>query len=36
MAAAGIRNVLIANQIVGPLKIRRLMELPADANPMSR
>jgi D-serine deaminase-like pyridoxal phosphate-dependent protein len=34
MAAAGIRNVLIANQIVGPLKIRRLMELPADANPI--
>jgi len=34
IAAAGIPNVLIANQIVGPLKIRRLMELPADANPI--
>jgi D-serine deaminase-like pyridoxal phosphate-dependent protein len=34
MAAAGVRGVLIANQIVGPLKIRRLMELPADANPI--
>jgi len=34
MAAAGIRNTLIANQIVGPLKIRRLMALPADANPI--
>jgi len=34
MAAAGIPDVLIANQIVGPLKIRRLMELPADANPI--
>ena len=34
MAAAGISNVLIANQIVGPLKIQRLMNLPADANPI--
>jgi len=30
MAAAGIPNILIANQIVGPLKIRRLAALPAD------
>jgi D-serine deaminase-like pyridoxal phosphate-dependent protein len=34
MAAGGIVGVLIANQIVGPQKIRRLMELPADANPI--
>ena len=27
MAAAGIRDILIANQIVGPIKIRRLMAL---------
>jgi D-serine deaminase-like pyridoxal phosphate-dependent protein len=27
MAAAGIRNILIANQIVGPIKIARLMSL---------
>ena len=30
MAAAGIPNILIANQIVGPLKIGRLAALPAD------
>lgn len=34
MAAAGITNVLIANQIVGAQKMRRLMALPADANPI--
>ena len=34
MAAAGITNVLIANQIVGAQKVRRLMALPADANPI--
>src|SRR5215475_2131579 len=27
MAAAGIRDILIANQIVGPIKIRRLIDL---------
>ena len=32
MAAAGIRDILIANQIVGPIKIGRLMALPADAD----
>ena len=34
VADAGIRNVLIANQIVGPLKIRRLVELCRRADPM--
>jgi D-serine deaminase-like pyridoxal phosphate-dependent protein len=34
MAAAGITNVLIANQIVGAQKMRRLMALPADASPI--
>jgi len=34
MAAAGIPNILIANQIVGAAKIRRLMELPAGADPI--
>lgn len=32
MAAAGIRDILIANQIVGPIKIGRLMALPASAD----
>ncbi len=34
LADAGIRNILIANQIVGPLKIRRLIELCHRAEPM--
>jgi len=34
VADAGIRNILIANQIVGPLKIRRLVELCRSAEPM--
>src|ERR1017187_5101334 len=34
VADAGIRNILIANQIVGPLKIRRLVELCHTADPM--
>jgi D-serine deaminase-like pyridoxal phosphate-dependent protein len=34
VAAAGIRNILIANQIVGPLKIRRLLDLCRQADPM--
>jgi D-serine deaminase-like pyridoxal phosphate-dependent protein len=34
VADAGIRNILIANQIVGPLKIRRLMDLCRRADPM--
>ncbi len=34
LADAGIRNILIANQIVGPLKIRRLIELCRRADPM--
>ena len=33
VADAGIRNILIANQIVGPIKIRRLVELCRRANP---
>lgn len=33
-AQGGIRNILIANQIVGPLKIRRLMELCRSADLM--
>jgi D-serine deaminase-like pyridoxal phosphate-dependent protein len=34
LADAGITNILIANQIVGPLKIRRLIELRRRADPM--
>ena len=34
LAEAGIRNILIANQIVGPIKIRRLIELCGRADPM--
>lgn len=34
VADAGIRNILIANQIVGPVKIRRLVELGRRASVM--
>lgn len=34
VADAGIRDILIANQIVGPLKIQRLIELSRRANPI--
>lgn len=34
LADAGISNILIANQIVGPLKIKRLIELCRRAVPM--
>lgn len=34
IADAGIRDILIANQIVGPLKIARLVELCRRADPM--
>jgi D-serine deaminase-like pyridoxal phosphate-dependent protein len=34
MAAAGIRDILIANQIVGPIKICRLVELADRADPI--
>jgi D-serine deaminase-like pyridoxal phosphate-dependent protein len=34
VADAGIRNILIANQIVGPLKIQRLVDLCRRADPM--
>lgn len=34
LADAGIRDILIANEIVGPLKIGRLIALYARANPM--
>jgi D-serine deaminase-like pyridoxal phosphate-dependent protein len=34
MAAAGIRDILIANQIVGPIKIGRLVRLAGDADPI--
>jgi D-serine deaminase-like pyridoxal phosphate-dependent protein len=34
VADAGIRNILIANQIVGPLKIDRLIKLCRRADPM--
>ncbi len=34
MAAAGIREILIANQIVGPVKIGRLVELADLADPI--
>ncbi len=33
-ADCGIRNILIANQIVGPLKVRRLIDLTARAEPI--
>lgn len=34
LADAGIRNILIANQIVGPVKIARLIELRKRSNPI--
>src|SRR5213075_1151534 len=34
MAAAGIRDILIANQIVGEVKIARLVELADHADPI--
>ena len=34
MAAAGIRDILIANQIVGPIKIGRLVRLAEHADPI--
>ncbi len=34
MAAAGIRDILIANQIVGPIKIGRLVALTERADPI--
>jgi D-serine deaminase-like pyridoxal phosphate-dependent protein len=34
MAAAGIRNILIANQIVGQIKLRRLIDLLDLADPI--
>jgi len=34
MAAAGIRDILIANQIVGPIKIGRLVTLAEHADPI--
>src|SRR5205809_6300451 len=34
MAAAGTRDILIANQIVGPIKIGRLVELADRADPI--
>lgn len=34
LANAGIQNILIANQIVGPIKIARLIELSKRANPI--
>ncbi len=34
MAAAGIRDVLIANQVVGPIKIERLVALADYADPI--
>jgi D-serine deaminase-like pyridoxal phosphate-dependent protein len=34
MAVAGIRNILIANQIVGSIKVRRLMNLLKSADPI--
>ena len=34
MAAGGITDLLIANQIVGPLKVRRLVELRRIADPI--
>jgi len=32
MAAAGIRDILIANEVVGPAKIARLVNLPRHAD----
>jgi D-serine deaminase-like pyridoxal phosphate-dependent protein/predicted dehydrogenase len=34
MAAAGIRNILIANQVVGEQKVRRLIDLVGPADPI--
>lgn len=34
MAGAGIRNILIANQVVGEIKIRRLIDLIGPAEPI--
>jgi D-serine deaminase-like pyridoxal phosphate-dependent protein len=34
MASAGIRNILIANQIVSPIKVRRLLDLLDRADPI--
>jgi len=34
MAAAGIRDILIANQIVGPIKVGRLFRLAEHADPI--
>lgn len=34
MAAAGIKDILIANQIVGPIKARRLAALAGQADPI--
>ncbi|HUD59802.1 MAG TPA: DSD1 family PLP-dependent enzyme [Acetobacteraceae bacterium] len=34
LATIGIRDILIANQIVGPAKMRRLLELTAIADPI--
>ncbi len=34
MAAGGVRDILIANQIAGPAKVRRLIELREHADPM--
>jgi D-serine deaminase-like pyridoxal phosphate-dependent protein len=34
MAAAGIRDILIANQIIGPIKIERLVRLAESADPI--
>src|SRR5881227_1066658 len=34
MAAAGIRDILIANQIVGPIKSARLVQLAVHADPI--
>jgi D-serine deaminase-like pyridoxal phosphate-dependent protein len=34
MAESGVRNILIANQIVGDIKIRRLIELVGPADPI--
>lgn len=32
LSAAGIHDILIANQIVGPIKVKRLMALPREAD----
>jgi D-serine deaminase-like pyridoxal phosphate-dependent protein len=34
MASAGVRDILIANQIVGPIKIGRLVQLADNADPI--